>query len=299
LRGAFASFTALVLALGAVQASAEGARVKWLASIYAGPQGIPLKHPEGVACGEDYLVVADTGNSRLLRYTYRGETVKAEAEVALPKSTPIVVQVNSKGDVYFLDGRERRIAGVSAAGEQIGFVKPRGLPSAREIIAKSFRIDGGDNIYLLDVFSGRVVVLNPEGEYLRHLPFPEEYGFFSDLAVDLEGNVFLLDSVEAVVHSAAVDADQFSPLTESMKDYVNFPTRLSIDKRGIIYLVDQYGSGLALVGRDGSFLGRRLGLGWNESGLYYPSQVCISEDGHLFIADRNNNRVQLFSVGGN
>ena len=98
------------------------------------------------------------------------------------------------------------------------------------------------------------------------------------------------------IRQAELQVD-FSPLTKSMKEYVNFPTCLAVDSQGVIYLVDQYGSGLALVGADGSFLGRRLGMGWNESGLYFPSQVCINEDGVVFIADRNNSRVQIFRVG--
>ena len=99
--------------------------------------------------------------------------------------------------------------------------------------------------------------------------------------------------------SAGAEAKLFSRLTESLKAYMNFPTGLETDDRGTIYLVDQYGSGLALVDRNGGFLGRKLGLGWNESRLYYPSQLCIADDGNLFIADRSNSRIQIFSVGKN
>jgi hypothetical protein len=84
-----------------------------------------------------------------------------------------------------------------------------------------------------------------------------------------------------------------------MKEYMNFPARLAIDDRGVLYLVDQNGSGLGIVGRDGSFLGRKLARGWNESGLYYPSQMCISANGSIFIADRNNSRIQMFKVDEN
>jgi len=277
---------------------AEKRRMKWITSIYTGPRGVGLKYPEGVACRGNRFVVADTGNSRLLQYTYEGETATPGAEFPLRKAAPIVVQVNSKGAVYFLDGRERRISAVSAAGEDLGALALRGLPSSAEVVPKSFRIDREDNVYVLDVFSGQVLVLDSEGQYVRRIPFPEEYGFFSDLAIDRQGRILLLDSVEAVVYSAAGSGDRFSPLTVSLKEYVNFPTSLTTDAEGVIYLVDQYGSGLALVAADGSFLGRRLGMGWNESGLYFPSQMCINRDGIAFIADRNNSRVQVFSVGG-
>ena len=290
----------LVVFLVAPQAiGAERTRMKWVTSIYKDAKGIGLKYPEGVACTDDFIVVADTGNSRLLRYSYEGASVTAEAEFPLPKSFPVIVQVNSKGEVYFLDGRERRIVEVGAAGEGKRVLKPKSLPSSAEIVPKSFRIDGRDNIYILDVFSDQVLVLDADAQYSRHISFPEEYGFFSDLAVDRQGVVFLLDSVDAVVFSAGKDSKTFSPMTASMKEYMNFPARLAIDDRGVLYLVDQNGSGLGIVGRDGSFLGRKLARGWNESGLYYPSQMCISANGSIFIADRNNSRIQMFKVDEN
>jgi sugar lactone lactonase YvrE len=298
LRRTFTILTALILLSASVAAFGAGKmRMRWVTSIYSGPNGVGLKFPEGVACGKDYLVVADTGNSRLLRFSYEGEAAIPEAEFPLPKSAPIVVQVNSKGQLYFLDGAERRILGVSATGEALGALKPNGLPWSAEVVPKSFRIDDEDNVYILDIFSAAVLVLDAGGKYSRHVSFPEEYGFFSDLAVDQQGTILLLDSVEAVVYSAAATAEHFSPLTKSLKEYVNFPTGLSTDARGVIYVVDQYGSGLALIAADGSFLGRRLGMGWKESGLYFPSQVCVNQDGVVFIADRNNSRVQIFTVG--
>ena len=298
MRRVLASVAAFLLVLGSTQSfGAEKRTIKWVASIYSDANGIGLKHPEGVACTDEYLIVADTGNSRLLRYSFQGETVTMEAEFPLPKSYPIRVHVNSTGDLYFLDGKERRIEIMSATGEEGGLLSYKNLPFSTEVIPKSFTIDRNDRIYLLDVLSRHVLVLEPDGQYLRQVPFPEEHGFFSDLAVDRQGRILLLDGVEAVVYSAARGADQFSRLTESLKAYVNFPTSLSVDESGVIYLVDQYGSGLALVGQDGSFLGRKLSLGWKDGGLYYPSQLCISRNGSMFIADRSNSRVQLFDTG--
>jgi len=293
LRRAYTGILLLVFLVALPQAiGAEKTRMRWLTSIYEDADGIGLKYPEGVACGDDFVVVGDTGNSRLLRYKVQGPEVIPEAVFPLPKSQPIIVQVNSKGTVYFLDGRERRIAELSATGEGKEFLKPKSLPFSAEIVAKSFRIGDGDAFYILDIFTGQVVVLDAEGQYSRRIPFPERYGFFCDLAVDGQGKIFLLDCVDGVVYFAAKDAEAFGPLTASMKEYMNFPARLALDATGTLYLVDQNGSGLGIVGQDGSFLGRKLGLGWNESGLFYPSQICIS-------ADRNNSRVQMFTIGGN
>jgi sugar lactone lactonase YvrE len=300
LRRSYTVILFLVIFLASPDAIGAGKiRMKWVTSIYSDANGIGLRYPEGVTCGEDFVVVADTGNSRLLRYRYEGPSVTTEAEFPLPKSQPIIVQVNSRGVLYYLDGRERRIGQLSPSGEEKSFLSLKSLPSPEEIVPKSFRIDDHDNFYILDIFSAQVLVLDADAQYSRGIPFPEDYGFFSDLAVDRQGVVFLLDSVEAVLWSTAADSKTFSPMTASMKEYMNFPTRLSIDQQGILYLVDQNGSGLGIIAQDGSFLGRKLGLGWKESGLYYPSQMCISANGTVFIADRNNSRIQMFEVDRN
>jgi hypothetical protein len=61
-------------------------------------------------------------------------------------------------------------------------------------------------------------------------------------------------------------------------------------------VVDQNGSGVVLLGRDGSFKGRKLKMGWKEGELRYPSDICLDDKGDVFIADRGNNRVQIFKV---
>jgi len=37
-------------------------------------------------------------------------------------------------------------------------------------------------------------------------------------------------------------------------------------------------------------------MGWTEGLLYYPSQMCLNDNGQAFIADRGNSRIQVFSI---
>jgi hypothetical protein len=99
-----------------------------------------------------------------------------------------------------------------------------------------------------------------------------------------------------MVFSAAKDANSFSPLMKSLREYLNFPTSMTTDNRGTLYVVDENGGGIVILGRDGAYLGRQLSLGWNEGLLYYPSQMCLNEKGEVFIADRGNSRIQIFTL---
>ncbi len=65
---------------------------------------------------------------------------------------------------------------------------------------------------------------------------------------------------------------------------------------GRLLLVDQHGQGLVVLGLDGAFQGRFLAMGWSEGAVYYPSQLCVSDAGTAFVADRGNHRVQLFTM---
>lgn len=287
-------FLVLFLIAGAAR-EAAAVRIKFLLSVYDDGREIGLRQPEGVACTDTFFIVADTGNNRLVKYTYQGKNVTPDTEFDVPVNSPLTVQINSKNELYVLDGKDRRILILNPDGSAKGYLTPKGSPVAGKMVPRSFKIDQSDNIYILDVFTGLVLVLDPAGNYIRHLPFPERYGFFSDLAVDRQGSIYLVDSVESEVYAQASGGDQFTPLTRNLKDYVNFPVNVTIDNQGILFLVDRHGSNLALVGRDGSFLGHQFGYGWHESQFYYPAQICISQGGTVFVADRNNNRIQIFS----
>jgi hypothetical protein len=293
-----AFFVFSVLFFPLISWGAESVKFRYTLSIYLDDRGVGLQYPEGVACNEkSLLVVGDTGNNRLLRYTFQEGTLKAEAEIKIPQlSNPIRVQVNSKGEIFALDGKQRRIIRLRPNGEFQGYISPEGIPSPSAFVPRSFKIDRDDNIYILDIFSGRVLALSPDGKYRRNIEFPKEFGFFSDLAVDWKGSVLLIDCVKARIFSAAKESPSFSPLTGSLKEYLNFPTYITTDQRGTIYIVDENSGSIAILGPDGSFLSRQLSMGWNEGRLYYPSQMCINEKGEVFIADKGNSRMQVFTV---
>ncbi len=293
----------IILMIGAVllpmkSFSAETVKFRYLQSVYFDEKGGGLKQPEGVACNEkSLLIVGDTGNDRLLQYTFQEKSLKAGNEIKIPQLTnPIRVQINSKGEIFVLDGKKRRIIRLNPDGTFKGYVDAEGIPSPSTFVPRSFKIDRNNNIYILDIFTGRVLVLNSEGKYQKQIPFPKDYGFFSDLSVDSKGTLVLVDCVKAMVFSAPKDSNTFSPLTKDLREYLNFPTSITTDHRGTIYIVDENGSGIVILGQDGSFQGRQLNMGWNEGLLYFPSQMCVDEKGEVFIADRGNSRIQIFTL---
>jgi hypothetical protein len=289
-------FASMILASAVGAHAAETLKLRQLAPIYVDGKGQGIRQPEGVACRGNTLVVADTGNGRLLRYTASGETWTAAGEIVLPQlPSPIRLDLNSKGEILALDGSSRKIARISPSGEFLGYVSPP-ADVGGAFVPRSLRVDREDNVYLLDVSSARVLALDPSGKLYREIAFPKEYGFFSDLAVDAGGNVYLLDSVRKLVFKAAKGSATAAALGGSLKEEAYFPVSIALDRQGMILLVDQNGDGIVILGPDGSFRGRRLGMGWKAGFLRSPAHICIAENGVAFIADRGNNRVDVFQI---
>jgi sugar lactone lactonase YvrE len=284
--------------LGGEAAAADASKLRFVVAVYLDEKDVGMSQPEGVACNDrSTLIVGDTGRGRLLRFTVEERNVKPAGEMRAPQLTaPIRVQMNSREEVFALDAKQRRIVRFDAKGEPRGYLAPEGVPGSASIVPRSFKIDRDDNIHLLDVFSARVLVLGPDGKFLRQIGFPKEYGFFSDLTVDSRGRTYLLDSLRAEVHAAQKDAQGFSLLAKNLRTHLSFPTSIAVDGRGILYLVDEHGGGVVLLGPDGAVLGRQLAMGWNDGLLNSPSQICLNDKGQVFIADRGNSRVQVFSI---
>jgi hypothetical protein len=93
---------------------------------------------------------------------------------------------------------------------------------------------------------------------------------------------------------AESDAGTFTPLSENLKEVLAYPTHMEVDSRGFLYIVDEETSTISVLRRDGSFAGRLFNRGRKEGLLYYPSQICVGDGSRIVIADRDNNRVQVF-----
>ena len=282
------------LLLAASAAGAEKLSLSFAGSTYQDAKEVALRTPEGVACTDQGAVlVADSGNGRLLNYKYKEGVFSLVSEVKFPQlGYPVRVQIDSSGNALSLDQRTRRIVRVGASGFA-GYLEPTDVPGAAPFPV-AFKIDKKDGVWLLDLTSQRVLSLDPAGKFLRAVPLPK--GSFTDLAVDAQGRLFVVEAISATLFSAGPQDAELKPLGKSLKGYMSFPMYVAVADHGFLLLVDRHGNGLVAVGPDGAFLGRRLSIGRQDGFLYYPSQLCLSDGGDAFVADRGNNRVQAFTV---
>jgi len=273
-------------------------KIKPQAVEYQDEKGVALKNPEGVGCGSNgTIVVADTGNGRLVKFQLQGGVLSSGTEIRTPQIVyPVKLAMTPGNGILALDGRTRKIVQLAADGIFQGYLEVKGIQGSNSIVPKGVAADNSGQVYLLDASGLRVLVLDKDGVLKRTVPIPPEAGFISDIAVDARGTIFALDSIGFRVYKATSDKDTFVAIASNLNASLEFSSNITIDPRGSIFLVDQDGGAIVVLGPDGSFQGRQLSLGWKQGALYYPSQICVS-DNSMAVADRNNNRIQVFSLG--
>ncbi len=277
--------------------AATALKFKPLGIAYADSKNGPLKTPEGVACSPTAILVSDTGNGRLVRYNLVNDDIKEGTEVKLSQIPyPLRAKFAAKGELLVLDGKSQKIARVAADNTFIAYLEPQNVPAPDTIVTRSFTVDANGNIYLVDIMGERLLVLDPKGVFIRQLPFPADFGYISDVAVDQKGTVLILDSIKGQVLRAASNENSFTVMAKDLQNYLFFAVSIETDSLGRVYLVDQNDNGVILIGQDGQFLSRYLNFGWKPGQVFYPSQGCIAGDSIFVIADRNNSRIQLFKL---
>ena len=292
-RNASLALVAILGCLAAGHARAEGVVFKFTRAVYGDDREIRLASPEGVGCADDgRLVVADTGNARLLAFGDSQGALVLSKEIKIPEiGYPTRVVLDQKGNTWVLDRRARKIARLGKGYAFAGWVEAKG---ASPFVPVSFVVTPGGTIVAIDAIGPSVVELEPDGKALRRVPLPK--GQFTDLWVDSRGTVFALDAVAARVWTAEKGRSEFKPLTRSLKDEMKFPTQIVSNGRGRLFLLDQNGMGVGVLGIDGTYQGRQLAMGWTPGLLYYPTQICVTGKGIAAIADRGNDRVQLYAT---
>jgi hypothetical protein len=288
---------AAVLALAPALARGDATPFMFDRAIYQDEKEVPFKAPEGVACNDaGDVVLADSGNGRLVVFRWVGGSLSLGTELKVPGlGYPRRVQLDSKGNILVLDSRARKILRFDAKGVAKGSIEVKAGASALQSLPTAFKLDAADNVHVVDAVGGRVVVFDPTGAVTRQIELPKGALAVTDVHVDGAGIVYVVDGAQAAVWSVEKGGSVFKPFTQGMKDKMNFPVYMT-GAKGRLFLVDQNGNGVVILGADGSYQGRQLAIGWADGYLYYPAQMCITGGGTAFIADRSNNRLQVFET---
>lgn len=193
---------------------------------------------------------------------------------------------------------------------------PRLPPDMNLVEVAAVATDAQDRAYVFNRGEHPVAVFSPEGDLLSRWGqglFARPHG----VTIGADGSVYYVDDTDHTVKKYSHDGRLLMTLGKSGQqsdtgattvDYrtirragppFNFPTNLAIASTGDLYVADGYGnSRVHKFSADG-----RLLFSWGEPGdgpgqFHVPHGIAIDAQDRIYVADRENDRIQIFAPDG-
>ncbi len=166
-------------------------------------------------------------------------------------------------------------------------------------------VDTQDNVYVFNRGTHPMIVFDRQGNFLRSWGeglFPRAHGVH--MAPD--GTVWLTDDGDHAVRQCTLDGKVLLTLGLPGKPapfMSGLPfrgcTHTALSPRGDLYVSDGYGNGkIHMYSPDGKYL-RSWGEPGSDPGQFnLPHNIHCDDDGWVYVADRENHRIQVFDGNG-
>jgi len=176
--------------------------------------------------------------------------------------------------------------------------------------------DSNDRVYVFNRGKHPVIVFDHEGKFLTSWGeglFTRAHGIFtgSDDTIyctddsghtvqkfSSDGRLLLTLGTQGVASNTGVANSDYRTMRQAGPPF-NLPTNLALSPEGEMYVTDGYGNArVHKFSPDG-----RLLLSWGEPGsgpgqFHLPHGLAVSSNGTVYVADRENSRIQIFSPSG-
>ena len=166
-------------------------------------------------------------------------------------------------------------------------------------------VDGRDRVYVFNRGEHPLIVFDRDGNFVTAWG---EGAFTRPHAVTMGGDdtIYLTDDGDHTVRKCTLDGKVLltigtpgkpAPLRSGQP--FNRCTHVAVGQDGSLYISDGYGNSRV---HKFSAAGK-LQFSWGEPGtdpgqFNLPHNICVDSDGYLYVADRENHRVQVFDATG-
>jgi len=265
--------------------------------------------PLGVAAtatGDRIYVTASDGDRLVHVYNAKG---KQTGTLKPPKSTgashtPIYVAINpTTQDVYVSDRIAASIYIYDAKGTYLRTFAPKGNLGKFAPLALGFAPDG--TLYASDVSDGtakkqRIVSFAPDGTLLHSIGKPGQLNFPNGIAVDSHGNIEVSDSGNGRLVIFNVAGKMLATISPGVGEGdLGLPKGAAVDDSGRLFVADTTDHMVRVFtigasGKTPAYVGSIGGEGQTDGTFEYPNGVATDKRAHIYITDRENNRVQVW-----
>jgi DNA-binding beta-propeller fold protein YncE len=193
---------------------------------------------------------------------------------------------------------------VALADRRYAVVRPWGaLPADIEYgVVSHVAVDSGDNVYVFQRGDPPVVVFDADGAFLRAWgtgQIADPHGIYitpDDLVVLVDRDGHRVMGFDAFGRLRFTLGERERPRWQAP---FNHPADVAVAPTGDIYVADGYAnSAVHRFSPDGELKQSWGRPGYGAGELTTPHAIWVDREGHVLVADRENNRIQVFTADG-
>jgi len=260
--------------------------------------------PLGIAVdpyGDHILVTQSEGNRNTLVFDEEGNHIMTlePPHTSSTERVPFYVAIDWNGTIYISDRLRNVIDMYDEQGTYLGNFTPSNNPD----IAWSplgLATDMNGNLYITDVSDTlhRVIVCNSMGEQILEFgqngTGPGTFSFPNDIAVDDTGRILVSDSNNRRIQVFSNNGTLLPEYSRGGGSELSLPRGIechgkyvfvvdTFDHRVKIYDISQQMAPVLAFG----------GFGTGSESFNFPNGIAIDNQNRIYVADRENNRIQI------
>ena len=209
---------------------------------------------------------------------------------------PVAVAMDDRGRIYVTDVELHALFRFDRTGRRMDIFGTTGGLTLQTPLGVTVGSDG--LLYVADAGLAKIVVFDQEGAVVGAFGASGELKNPTDAELSPDGT--LLYVADSKAHEIVVFDKKSSGIVNRFgargggEGQFNFPTSLSFDKDGSLFVVDQLNSRVQILGPDGEYLDSFGNLGTGFGQFVRPKDVTIDDDRLIYVTDAAFNNVQIF-----
>lgn len=214
---------------------------------------------------------------------------------------PYGVAVGSDGRIFVTDTVARRVFVFDPEAKTVTFVGESGTGKVAKPVGVA--VDAAGTVFVADATLNRVFGYATDGRLAIAIGREGELENPSGLAIDRERQ--LLYVADAKKHQVFCYSSTDGSVVRTIgrrgvePGEFNFPTNLSVDRQGRLYVADTLNFRVQVFDASGALL-KTIGEQGNGPGrLNRAKGVGVDSEGHIYVADTSFNNFQIFDADGN
>jgi sugar lactone lactonase YvrE len=259
------------------------------------------------------VFVSDTYNNVIAVFDKEGNFLDGIIGRDMTLSDVVVQHLGSKlpaGTLFYYDNINKRVV-YQIPGEDVSYI-----PDIEQVdwSPLGLRFDRAGNLLVTNIVAGKHSVLifpaaDLQGSWADFNPQVAEFGeegkengqfsFPNSVVTDSAGNYYVSDSNNGRISVWTPDQQYTTFFGMGSTDQsLNLPRGMWMDAKDHLHVVDNVGQYVRVYdvsGKEPTYLANFGDYGTSEGEFNFPNDICMDGTGRLYIADRENDRIQVWS----